>query len=150
MGTKLSNINLYNPYGAEYVLEKGFCSKNIVEGWDTILNDGEGYDFLGMLKQAKKLSKELGTTAVYTNYFDDSELVFEIYINGSRKAYYQTDGGTRSGDGRSESIPYDSLEEAINDIGGNDNSQSIIITGVKDDRLIGDFEKRDESEGVPC
>ena len=75
MGTKLSNINLYNPYGAEYVLEKGFCSKNIVEGWDTILNDGEGYDFLGMLKQAKKLSKELGTTAVYTNYFDDSELV---------------------------------------------------------------------------
>ncbi|WP_022766111.1 hypothetical protein [Butyrivibrio sp. XPD2006] len=93
MGTKLSNINLYNPYGAEYVLEKGFCSKNIVEGWDTILNDGEGYDFLGMLKQAKKLSKELGTTAVYTNYFDDSELVFEIYINGSRKAYYQTDGG---------------------------------------------------------
>ena len=57
MGTKLSNINLYNPYGAEYVLEKGFCSKNIVEGWDTILNDGKATISLECLSRKRSFPK---------------------------------------------------------------------------------------------
>lgn len=104
-------------------------------------------------KDIQEISEKYDTFVV-TAYNEKDDITGQVHTvcitKGDDGKYYIHNGGTRSGDGRSESIPYDSLEEAINDIGGNDNSQSIIITGVKDDRLIGDFEKRDESEGVPC
>ena len=87
MGTKFCNMNIYNPSNMEYILPAGYSIKKIVNGWDTILEDECEIDFKKMEKIAKTLSKDLNTSVITVNYFDDD--IFELYVTvDGRKAAY--------------------------------------------------------------
>jgi len=93
MGTSLCNLNVYNPDKKEYDPGKEYFVANIVEDWDTILENEHEHDFDRICNLAVSLSKSLDTNIVTTIYFDDDIFELSIYSSGKKKAYYYNEYG---------------------------------------------------------
>lgn len=88
VGTKLCNLNIYNPEKKAYELEAGYSVVHIADGWDTILEDEMVLNYNKMARIARRLSKELDSPAITVNYFDDDVFMLDIYKDGKKAAYH--------------------------------------------------------------
>lgn len=94
MGTKLCNLNIYNPEKKAYELEAGYSVVHIADGWDTILEEEMVLNYNKMARIARRLSKELDSPAITVNYFDDDVFMLDIYKDGKKAAYQFIEPGT--------------------------------------------------------
>ncbi len=88
VGTKLCNLNIYNPEKKPYELEAGYSVVHIADGWDTILEDEMVLNYNKMARIARKFSKELNSPAITVNYFDDDVFILDITKDGKKAAYH--------------------------------------------------------------
>ncbi|WP_143063979.1 hypothetical protein [Butyrivibrio fibrisolvens] len=88
VGTKLCNLNIYNPEKKPYELEAGYSVVHIADGWDTILEDEMVLNYNKMARIARRLSKELNSPAITVNYFDDDVFILDITKDGKKAAYH--------------------------------------------------------------
>ena len=89
MGTTFCNIHIYNPEKLDYKLKKGYSKYSFTDKWETILEDESQFDLKAMTKMAKSISKETSQPVLSISYFDDDAFELTLYIEGSRKAYYE-------------------------------------------------------------
>ena len=96
MGTKLCNLNIYNPEKRSYTLDSDYTVVHIAEGWDTVLEVESNMDFKKIEKAAKTISKEIGEPVIVVIYFDDD--IFELHatIDGKTAGFYRINQGTYS------------------------------------------------------
>ena len=93
MGTKLCNLNVYNPENKEYSLDSGYSIIHIVDNWDTIIEKEPANNFNKIAKVARDISKEIDAPVITATYFDDDIFELSVTVDGKKSAYYTVTHG---------------------------------------------------------
>lgn len=89
MGTSLQNLQVYNPgQKLKYELEDDYCVINLVDNWDTIIEDDIFVECEDISKEAEKLSLRIDTPVISVQYIDDDFLTIDVFSSGKRISHY--------------------------------------------------------------